>query len=121
MECRGLDIKVHMKQPYRCPLGYGLVWRKMWANTLSPHHYGETLLNPQRTTCHLRSWTIWRARLGGWAREQDGRLRGIEREVERLVRVVANLTTDRACALGDPRASLRAQGGLEHIRSAARW
>ena len=102
---RYLDLKVHMKQPYRYPLGYGMGWRKTWTKTLSPHHYGETLLNPQRTTCLLRSWTIWRARLGGWAREQDTRLREIEHQVERLVRDVANLTTDPACVLGDPHAA----------------
>ena len=31
-----LDLKVHMKQPYRCPPGYGMGWRKMWTKTLSP-------------------------------------------------------------------------------------
>ena len=102
---RYIDLKVHMKQPYRYPPGYGMGWRKMWAKTLSPHHYGETLLSLQRKTFLLRSWTIWRARLGGWAREQDGRLLEVERQVERLVRDVANLTTDRACVLGEPEAA----------------
>ena len=43
--------------------------------------------------------------MGGWAREQISRLREIEHQVERLVRDVANLTTDPACVLGDPHAA----------------
>ena len=84
-----LDIKIHMKTPFRTPPGFGMGVMGLWTKTLSPHHYGETILDATRTMLLLRSWSIWRARLAGWVAARECRQRECARQAEKLVEEVA--------------------------------
>ena len=78
-----LDVKMHMKHPLRQPgTGMGSEWM---SRSLTAYHYGELQTNPVRTLLLLRSWAIYRARLRGWAREREGRVREVSRQLEALV------------------------------------
>jgi hypothetical protein len=54
------------------------------SRTLSPYHYGDDWEDPWRAVLLLRSWSIWRARWWGWAKQKDCRLREVNRQAERL-------------------------------------
>jgi hypothetical protein len=68
------DIKMHLKTPFRTPEQMG---RFQMSKALSPHHYGETVANPVKTRLLLRAWTIYRARMNGWAAARPGRGRHV--------------------------------------------
>ena len=84
-----VDVKAHMKSPFRDPLMMGK-WDM--SKTLRPHHFGETTLGPARTKLLLRAWTVWRPKRLGWAAARESRLRHLRREEEKLVRDI--LETD---------------------------
>ena len=76
------DLKVHMKMPFRnVTQGMGTT---VMSRTVSPHHYGDDWEDPWRSVLLLRSWSIWRARWQGWAKQKDCRLREVNRQSERL-------------------------------------
>jgi hypothetical protein len=68
------DIKMHLKTPFRTPEQMG---RFQMSKALSPHHYGETVANLVKTRLLLRAWTIYRARMNGWAAARPGRGRHV--------------------------------------------
>ena len=77
-----IDVKILVKHSFRnVTTGMGSM---SFSKTLSPHHYDDEWEDPWRTFLLLRSWSIWRARLGGWAKEREGRLRELERQVARF-------------------------------------
>ena len=55
------------------------------SRTVSPHHCGDRWEDPWRSVLLLRSWSIWRARWLGWAKQKDCRLRELNRQADRLV------------------------------------
>jgi hypothetical protein len=78
-----IDLKVHMKMPFRnVTQGMGI---SAMSRTVSPHHYGDSWEDPWRSVLLLRSWSIWRARWLGWAKQKDSRLREVNRQAERLM------------------------------------
>ena len=66
-----------MKMPFR-NVSQGM-------GTLSPYHYGDEWGDPWRSVLLLRSWSSWRARWLGWAKQKGCRLREVNRQAERLV------------------------------------
>ena len=84
-----LDIKIHMKAPYRTPPGYGMWMSKMWSKTLTPHHFNETVLDPTSTMLLLRSWSVWRSRWAGWVAARECRQRESAQQEEKLIEEVA--------------------------------
>jgi hypothetical protein len=78
-----IDIKCWVKWQFRS-VGEGM-GTSIMSRTLTPHHYGDDWNNPWRSLLLLRSWTIWRARLHGWARAKDCRLRDVARQMDRFV------------------------------------
>ena len=58
-----------MKMPFRnVTQGMGTT---VMSRTVSPHHYGDDWEDPWRSVLLLRSWSIWRARWQGWAKQKD--------------------------------------------------
>ena len=53
---------------------------------LTPTHYGDNWDDPWRTLLLLRSWQIFRARMGGWAEQKECRQREVGKQVRCLVR-----------------------------------
>ena len=77
-----VDVKIWVKHSFRnVTTGMGTMF---CSKTLTPHHYEDEWEDPWKTFLLLRSWAIWRARLGGWAKQRDGRLRELERQVARF-------------------------------------
>ena len=66
----------------------------MFTKTLSPHHYGDEWVGPRRSLLALRSWAIWRARLGGWSKARPARLREVEKQRRALERDVRSAHGD---------------------------
>lgn len=76
------DVKIWVKHAFRgVTNGMG---REFFSKTLTPYHYNDEMDDPWRTFLLLRAWSIWRARLGGWAKQREGRLRELERQVSRF-------------------------------------
>ena len=76
------DVNIWVKHSFRGrTTGMG---RELFSKTLTPYHYDDDMEDPWRTFLLLRSWSIWRARLGGWAKQREGRLRELERQVARF-------------------------------------
>ena len=79
-----LDVKCWLKTPFRCVTGDGMGVSSM-SRTLSVHHYGDDWDDPWRSLLLLRAWSIWRARLEGWARAKPCREREVARQLARFV------------------------------------
>lgn len=78
-----MDVKMWVKHALRNPVtGMGARW---FSKTLSPHHFGEEIDAPRRTSLLLRSWAVWRAQRNEWAFARPCRMRELERESARLL------------------------------------
>ena len=73
------DMKCHMYGSFRREGCMGTV---LSTKTLTPHHYGDSSIDPWRTMLLLRSWALWRARCLGWHTERECRLRETQRQAE---------------------------------------
>ena len=112
------DVKCHMKTPFRNCLD-GMGWFGNFTKTMSPHMFGETVLEPTRTFLLLRAWAIWRVRLGAWHREREGRSREVERQVARLTAdIIAAASTPREPLLGSAEAQALLRKWLPDVAAA---
>jgi hypothetical protein len=75
------DIKMHIKTPFKTLEQMGCF---QMSKALSPHHYGETPANPVKTRLLLDAWSIYRAKLNGWAEARDYRVRHVVKMMARL-------------------------------------
>jgi len=76
------DIKCHMKSGLRnVTTGMGIY---NMSKTLTPWHYADDWSRPWRTLLLLRAWSIWRAKLHGWANAKPCRQREVARQEQCL-------------------------------------
>ena len=76
------DVKILIKQGFRnVTEGMG---RTDMSKALTPHHFDDDWDDPWKTCLLLRSWSIWRARWQGWAKQKSCRLRELEKQVARF-------------------------------------
>ena len=77
-----LDVKIHMKNPWRqSSTGMG---NSQTTKTLTTSHYGDDWENPWRTLLLLRAWSCWRARQAGWVFAEVHRVREHHAELARM-------------------------------------
>jgi hypothetical protein len=77
-----IDLKCWIKSPLRNVYpGMGVY---DMSKTLTPYHYGDEWENPWRTLLLLRAWSLWRARVYGWAQQKECRQREVARQAARF-------------------------------------
>ena len=77
-----IDAKIWMRNSFRND--FGGMGTQFMSKTLRPHHFDEPLYEPARTLLLLRAWAIWRAKWGGWARQEPSRLREVDLQLHQL-------------------------------------
>ena len=80
------DLKVHMYGSFRRYPVNGGMGLQLCSKTMSPHHYGESVLSPDRTLLMLRAWALWRCRLFGWVAARECRQREADSQSMSLMR-----------------------------------
>ena len=76
------DVKILVRHCFR-NVTNGMGHTNM-SKALTPHHYKDDWDDPWRTCLLLRSWSLWRARWQGWAKQKSCRLRELEKQEARF-------------------------------------